>query len=184
MKTIEEFEIEITSKIAVAQDQMSIFKENIPKIGSVIGRDTTEVYNVLLSALTGAVERYNSLGARNAETLQPIVDKLEKIINVLAEVMASIEKIDQAQGENQSSLEVRNDVTNTMTKASEDVDALIDVIPSVPVPSNPIVANPGLALASGIAAFFIANKIAKLGPFASFALAAGAAYYMGNVGKE
>lgn len=185
MKTIEEYEIEISSKISLATEGMQKFNDNISRIGSVIGRDTSEVYSVLNNALVLSVDRFNTMALKNADTLQPIVDKLDKILNVLAEVISSIDKIEQAANDNTASLDVRNDVTNAMIKASEDVDSLIDIIPSTAVDST-FIKNPEIAIVSGLAAFFISKEIAKLGTLASIAIACGAAYFVGNTitGKD
>jgi hypothetical protein len=184
MKTIEEFEMEIGSKITLAQEGLIKFGDNVSRIGSVIGKDPTQVYNVLNSALSGVIDRFNSMAAKNSETLQPLVDRLDKILDVLAAVIIAINNIEQSAGDNVSDLDVKNEVNAVIEKASTDADSLIDTVPSTVVTYSPIVANPGVALLAGVAAYFIATKVANLGPFAGFAIAAGAAYYMGTAGEK
>jgi len=117
MKTIEQYEVEIASKAEIIEQQLAVFQENIGQIGSVIGKDSTQVYELLVSQYNDVINTYTTTTRRNAPILQGYVTKLDKILAVLAEVMASIEKIESNHGEDL--LSTRYDVEIAMEQANE-----------------------------------------------------------------
>lgn len=122
MKTIENYEFEIDAKASVIRQQLAIFYENISRIGSVIGKDSTKVYNVLLKSFDTVINTYKTSTNRNTEILQGYVDVLDRIATVLSVVMDRIDMIDNVPVEN--SLDIHYDINDTLEKAYEDAKTI------------------------------------------------------------
>ena len=122
MKTIEQYENEIALKAGVIDEQLKYFDDNIGKIGSVIGKDSTVVYNTLYNSFTDVMDQYTYSTRRNPEILSGYVAKLDQIQVVLDEVMNSIDKI--YKGADEDLLTTRFDVNDAMEKAGEMAEEL------------------------------------------------------------
>lgn len=123
MKTIEEYEVEIAAKSDIIRAQLDKFQENIGRIGKVIGKDSTVVYDTLVSQFNDVVQIYSSTTRRNPEILQGYVNKLNKILNVLAGVMQAIDRLDTMHDEDE--ITVKDEVDQIMEDANEAVNNLV-----------------------------------------------------------
>lgn len=183
MKTIEMYEAEIGSKFDRCKDQLAIFHSNIGKIGNVIGKDSTVVYTTLSNSLNALIADYNILLPRNAATMQPMSDKADRILSILAPIMDAIDQIDNAPGENQ--LSTKTKIENIMEGVNQYVEDMSKKI------SVQVQQGSGQGVSSnlikygiyGVGSYLILNKLIGLSPFLSAAGAVGVVYLVDGANK-
>jgi len=122
MKTIEQYEMEILEKSSVINNQLDIFHENIGQIGHVIGKDATHVYDVILSSFDQATAEYNET-TKNVKKLELISAKLDHILNVLAEVMTAINRMENSRDED--AITVKLEVNDLIERANAMLETAI-----------------------------------------------------------
>jgi hypothetical protein len=122
MKTIEDCISEIESKAATIQSQLDLFQENIGYVGSVIGKDSTIVHSTLESRFCETMEIYRSTTRQNVEILEGYIGTLDKILQVLAEVLSVIESSKSAPVED--SLEARTSAETVLQQAADTAEKL------------------------------------------------------------
>ena len=170
MKTIEQYEIEIQSKISTCQQQLQRFSDNLMSIGRVIGKDPTHVYEIVQAQFDSTQQDYASMMNKNQESLSFISGKLDVILDVLAEVMNSIDEIEK--NPDTEELSVKQSVDNTMEYLAENAESIL----------SQVVANPGGDLFNnivvGLSVFIGLKLIFRMGNIPSVAGAAAAIYLL------
>ena len=118
MKTIEQFEAEISQKIAIIEGQLKVFHDNLGRIGQVTGRDASEVYDKLSYHYQTVIDEMATTTRRNTSIMGAWVDTLDSILNVLAAVMHSVDAMEQP-AENVDMLDVKAQVEQAIDKACQ-----------------------------------------------------------------
>lgn len=90
MKTIEEYEAELESKISQCIDGMKVFEENLDNLGLIIKKDPKYIYNLLNKKLNDLIEEYHGTTLRNETIFNVWLEKAALILQVLDEVRANI----------------------------------------------------------------------------------------------
>ena len=183
MRTIEEYEVEIQAKMSMIQKSLSRFEQNIGRIGQVIGKDASYVYKVLKENFESIVNNYKNSVSRNPLFLMEVSEGLDKIMSVLQEVDAALDKIEEAPLER--ALDVRYDVNDTMERIAETaIDTVDEAATRV---SEAASSGTGISqsviypLVIGGTGYFLGRTL-NLSKIASLALGIGA-YYVISKGK-
>ena len=181
MKTIEDCELEIETKTDIIKDRMTRFEQNIGRIGSVIGKDSTDVYQLLLRKFNETIDMYNTGTRRSVEVLGGYIATLDNINVVLDDVMVAIDKIEGDRGED---LTEKFKVDEIMEKVSEMTDAVVSKAEQAveQVTGKEVSTSTVKAGVYGIGSFLL-MKALGIGKAVAVAGAAATAYYVASAKK-
>lgn len=125
MKTIEEFDAEIYYKAGEAQAQLERFKDNLGNLNQILGRDPTDLYELLSSSFEQTVETWQTTTRKNTEILQGYVDKLDRILNGLAEIMLAIDDLQISREMGTVDEDTRQNIDQSLKNAADAVKDLV-----------------------------------------------------------
>lgn len=153
MATIEQLEVELTSKLSIAEQKLNRFQENLGRIGSIIGKDPTYVYDLLLSKHTEVSTGYASAVNVNTGLLSELIDKENKVLAVLDEVMVVLDRIDSA--DDIEAIDVKNEVAEGINGIVEGIESRLE--------ENDI-SIPGVGfIVPGLASYVLLRYVLKAG---------------------
>jgi hypothetical protein len=179
MKTIEDCISEIESKAATIQSQLDLFQENIGYVGSVIGKDSTIVHSTLESRFCETMEIYRSTTRQNVEILEGYIGTLDKILQVLAEVLSVIESSKSAPVED--SLEARTSAETVLQQAADTAEKLsLDVETAIEKATGSTIQGDWFKMALIGGAVYVGLGLVGSGKLFQIAGAVAAAYYIGK----
>lgn len=164
MATIEQLEIQLAGKLSLINRNLNKFHENIGKIGNVVGKNPTYVHTVLLEKYDEIKNSYESAINMNTGFLEGLINRADKIISVLDEVMAIIDRIDNASGN--EAIDVKNEVNEAIDRVAEELESGADTIDSA------VGANVSKYVIPGAISFVVLRYILKLGQTVSLASSA------------
>ena len=176
MKTIEQYEVEISEKSEMIEFHLARFKENTGNIGKVIGKDPTVVYDLLTRRYNETITEFRTTTRRNPEIMAGYVRTFDKILSVLYEVEKSIELIDK--GRSGEEIDVSLEVDKIMDWVSKASD---DIVPGADIAATEAADFLGIpkGLVIGGATYFLLRFIG-LNQMWSVAGGASAGYFLGK----
>uniref|UniRef100_A0A6H1ZY04 Uncharacterized protein n=1 Tax=viral metagenome TaxID=1070528 RepID=A0A6H1ZY04_9ZZZZ len=122
MATIEELEMQLQQRLSIIDLRLSRFYDNLGRIGSVIGKDSSYVYDVLKKKYNSLASDFSSMVNKNVETLTIMIERSEKILSVLDEVSKVIDTIESSHDDEM--LSVRGEVDEKMESLASSVEEL------------------------------------------------------------
>jgi hypothetical protein len=172
MKTMEQWDVDITQQNIVISSGMDKFGANIQNLGMVMGKDPTVIYDILKKNWDAINLEYQGLVYRNVTTLEYISKRLDKIIAVLAEVMANIDDMEKARSDGGDLTNVALQIGQGFDKIASDIEGYLAEQVDVDVPRDWI-----KAAMIGVGSYLVLRYVG-LDKVWSIAAAAALAYWM------
>lgn len=171
MATIEELEMQLQQRLSIIDLRLSRFYDNLGRIGSVIGKDSSYVYDVLKKKYNSLASDFSSMVNKNVETLTIMIERSEKILLVLDEVSKVIDTIESSHDDEM--LSVRGEVDEKMESLASTVEELTSEVSNKIGPSILGYVVPG-------AAAYIILRMIGTGRTVSIVAAAAVAYIVNS----
>jgi hypothetical protein len=175
MQTIEQLEADLATRITLARTQLEVFHANLGRIGQVIGKDASEVYNKLAGYVDSTEQEYHTTTLRNTAVLFKWSHTLDEVLTVLKEVMASIEAMDSS-----DVLNVKATVDDIINRASDMTDQIaVSILNYIAPEATPEESGIFKYIMIGAAAYFTLRML-KVSPLLSGIGAVAAAIILGG----
>lgn len=120
MPTIEELEREFHAKLGLIEGTLARFHENLGRIGSIIGKDPTYVYDILKSNFDQIKQDYSEGVSINVASLSSLISREDKILEVLEEVNYVLKRIEESKDE--ESIDVKNEAAEIIENLAKNVE--------------------------------------------------------------